>query len=244
MASASKTPNLNLPQWVGTEKPERTDFNAAFDAIDTTVASHLAEIANRGYISNKGFIAIDANTIVANGKYSMEDCLNMPTNPASRTIFVMDVIQFDISHIVHEAVCVYTNSTLSLLGKKFIRRRQAGTWTAWKEIATTDKGEGFLAVLQNGWTGSLTYSKNDLSQLHIRGMISPGTIALNTTVTTLPSGYFNPSLRIPLIVYDSTKGLSTLGLVLWETGTIQAMSPLNTSISAGDSIFVNQVIQI
>lgn len=34
MASASKTPNLNLPQWVGTEKPERTDFNAAFDAID------------------------------------------------------------------------------------------------------------------------------------------------------------------------------------------------------------------
>ena len=44
MASASKTPNLNLPQWVGTEKPERTDFNAAFDAIDTTVASHLAEI--------------------------------------------------------------------------------------------------------------------------------------------------------------------------------------------------------
>ena len=45
MASASKTPNLNLPQWVGTEKPERTDFNAAFDAIDTTVASHLAENA-------------------------------------------------------------------------------------------------------------------------------------------------------------------------------------------------------
>ena len=43
MASASKTPNLNLPQWVGTEKPERTDFNAAFDAIDTTVASHLAD---------------------------------------------------------------------------------------------------------------------------------------------------------------------------------------------------------
>lgn len=48
MASASKTPNLNLPQWVGTEKPERTDFNAAFDAIDTTVASSLAEFAKLG----------------------------------------------------------------------------------------------------------------------------------------------------------------------------------------------------
>ena len=34
MASANKTPNLNLPQWVGTEKQERTDLNVAFDAID------------------------------------------------------------------------------------------------------------------------------------------------------------------------------------------------------------------
>ena len=34
MASASKTPNLNLPQWVESEKPERTDFNAAFLALD------------------------------------------------------------------------------------------------------------------------------------------------------------------------------------------------------------------
>ena len=50
MASASKTPNLNLPQWVGTEKPERTDFNAAFDAIDTTVASHLAESATQAHL--------------------------------------------------------------------------------------------------------------------------------------------------------------------------------------------------
>ena len=37
MASASKTPNLNLPQWVGTEKPERTDFNAAFNEIDANL---------------------------------------------------------------------------------------------------------------------------------------------------------------------------------------------------------------
>ena len=39
MASASKTQNLNLPQWVGTEKPERTDFNAAFLAIDGAATS-------------------------------------------------------------------------------------------------------------------------------------------------------------------------------------------------------------
>ena len=39
MASASKTPNLNLPQWVATEKPERTDFNGAFNTIDGKLIS-------------------------------------------------------------------------------------------------------------------------------------------------------------------------------------------------------------
>ena len=38
MASAATTANLGLPQWVAAEKPERTDFNAAFLAIDTTLA--------------------------------------------------------------------------------------------------------------------------------------------------------------------------------------------------------------
>lgn len=34
MASAARTPNLSLPQWTAGEKPERTDFNAAFLALD------------------------------------------------------------------------------------------------------------------------------------------------------------------------------------------------------------------
>ena len=63
MASASKTPNLNLPQWVGTEKPERTDFNAAFDAID----DHVAESANKhikesGSNANGRYIKFDDGT--------------------------------------------------------------------------------------------------------------------------------------------------------------------------------------
>ncbi len=48
MASASKTPNLNLPQWVGTEKPERTDFNAAFDAIDTAYRGFKGALLRKG----------------------------------------------------------------------------------------------------------------------------------------------------------------------------------------------------
>lgn len=42
MASTDKTPNLNLPQWVASEKPERTDFNDAFSAIDTLLAQNTS----------------------------------------------------------------------------------------------------------------------------------------------------------------------------------------------------------
>ena len=34
MAATNQTSNLGLPQWVATDKPQRTDFNTAFDAID------------------------------------------------------------------------------------------------------------------------------------------------------------------------------------------------------------------
>jgi len=37
MASANKTPNYDLPQWVATDKPERTDFNQAMSDIDTNL---------------------------------------------------------------------------------------------------------------------------------------------------------------------------------------------------------------
>ena len=78
MASASKTPNLNLPQWVGTEKPERTDFNAAFDAIDTTVASHLAEsalkhITESGSNANGRYIKFDDGTMICTYNATVTD---------------------------------------------------------------------------------------------------------------------------------------------------------------------------
>ena len=65
MASASKTPNLNLPQWVGTEKPERTDFNAAFDAIDDHVAESASKhITESGSNANGSYIKFDDGTMI------------------------------------------------------------------------------------------------------------------------------------------------------------------------------------
>ena len=74
MASASKTPNLNLPQWVGTEKPERTDFNAAFDAIDDHVAESTSKhIKESGSNTNGRYIKFDDGTMICTYNATVTD---------------------------------------------------------------------------------------------------------------------------------------------------------------------------
>jgi hypothetical protein len=41
MAYSNQTPALGLPQWEGTDPPERTDYNDAFLAIDGAVSGLL-----------------------------------------------------------------------------------------------------------------------------------------------------------------------------------------------------------
>lgn len=41
MASTNKTPNLNLNQWIGSDKPKRIDFNGDNSIIDNVCGSHI-----------------------------------------------------------------------------------------------------------------------------------------------------------------------------------------------------------
>lgn len=41
MASTNKTQNLNLNQWIGTDKPKRTDFNHDNSMIDNICGTHM-----------------------------------------------------------------------------------------------------------------------------------------------------------------------------------------------------------
>ena len=146
MASASKTPNLNLPQWVETEKPERTDFNAAFDAIDDEFASLL------------------------------------------------------------------------------------------------EGGEVYQATLQNGWTGTLTYKKNDLGQVSLKGELTAGTVAANTVVSTLPAGY-QPTARtgIPVIITETGNG--AVGLYMNQTSGLLRVTA-NSGFTAGNSILFSVIFDV
>lgn len=63
MASANKTPILNLPQWLGNEYMERTDWNTAFATLEDAIATfdHLCQT----YGSTTTYPDADTGTITA-----------------------------------------------------------------------------------------------------------------------------------------------------------------------------------
>ena len=77
MASTNKTPNLNLPQWVGTDKPERTDFNAAFSDVDSAIGSQT--YTEQNYVTDGETLtdSIDALDVGLNDVADIESDTNL-----------------------------------------------------------------------------------------------------------------------------------------------------------------------
>lgn len=69
-----------------------------------------------------------------------------------------------------------------------------GTWSAGKQVATTDQEVEISATLVNAWVNSYAnqfarYYKDNFGMVHIYGRIKSGTMTDGTTVFTLPAGY-------------------------------------------------------
>lgn len=69
------------------------------------------------------------------------------------------------------------------------------------------QGPWIDGVLENGWTGTISYAKNDLGQVVLKGDLTVGTTSVDTTIATLPLGY-RPNARvvIPVIHTESSEG--------------------------------------
>lgn len=63
MASANKTPILNLPQWLGNEYMERTDWNTAFATLEDAIATF--DYLARTYGVSESYPDADTGTITA-----------------------------------------------------------------------------------------------------------------------------------------------------------------------------------
>lgn len=85
-------------------------------------------------------------------------------------------------------------------------------------------GEEISITLQSGWTGSITCRKNDLGIVLVNFNITPGTVALNTLLGTLTTGYLPPR-HIPVSFRSTNTGeIVSDGVFIHSDGRIMVSS--------------------
>lgn len=84
MSATNSTPNLNLPVFVGTDKPAwLVDFNGAMNAIDSAVGANTTNIAgNASAIANLNNSVAAMNTAVSNMSTTINNLVTATTNNA------------------------------------------------------------------------------------------------------------------------------------------------------------------
>ena len=78
MPSTNKTPRLGLNNWVGTDKPKRTDFVEDNTLLDTAVGAHLDDTvlhlteADRILLENEAVLDLYVGTGAEEGSFELE----------------------------------------------------------------------------------------------------------------------------------------------------------------------------
>lgn len=103
-------------------------------------------------------------------------------------------------------------------------------------------GQVFTAVLKNGWTGTLEYSKNDLGVVHLRGDIKPDSTK-GTVITTLPTGYRPKGFANHSFVHFKNYGdyKPQIGCYVVSDGNILCKA---SDLTEGQSIWINTTFKI
>jgi len=100
-------------------------------------------------------------------------------------------------------------------------------------------GTAYSLPLQNGWSGSLHYTKNKLGQVWFRGNIQPGNIASDTVVATLPSGYEPKDYSHPIAVYNANGRKTELIFNINSAGEVK----ITGSVDTNDNLYINDIFK-
>ena len=100
------------------------------------------------------------------------------------------------------------------------------------------------AALQNGWTGTLKYSKSGLGLVKFRGnLLSPSEVTARQVIATLPLGY-RPLENTPFTAYDGSGGRIMLFGTISTAGSIalELQLPEDVQVAAPDKGYRLNVI--
>lgn len=102
-------------------------------------------------------------------------------------------------------------------------------------------GQSFTAVLEKGWNGDLYYSKNDLGLVHVRGILTVGTVSVVTQIATLPGAYIPKQSQALGVLGVDTSVYS--GVVVNQYSQVQIRKPATDNIKNGDHVYINVIYQ-
>lgn len=95
--------------------------------------------------------------------------------------------------------------------------------------------------LENGWTGTFEYRKNEIGQIEIKGRVTVGIVSNGTTIASIPSGY-RPSILVPLNLLSNGNRYQYIGLYISTSGAV-VVGP-NRTYTAGDQIDLSSIFAV
>lgn len=205
--------NIIYNQDSGSEAIKKLDRNQRKIATELGTSQQQINVLNsdRGYLTSK--IAIDFNSIMDNGKYSITNGTNTPDG-STASVWLLEVTSRDVSACYQKAICLY--SELGNTGKIYERTRGSSIWQPWKEISTTSTWKPTSSNLANGWQawGGIypTFVRNGNLVTVTNGNIGGGTITAGTILLTgIPAEYIPSTLRTGVLKHST--GVNAMSIV-------------------------------
>ena len=109
-------------------------------------------------------------------------------------------------------------------------------------LAKKGWGETYDAVLQNGWSGTLKYAKNDIGEVWLAGYITVGTVTSDTTITAMPEGYYPLSYTPSVLCFrvDPRKIIPGLYISV-ASKELRIVQPASDDLTAGQYVYVHAI---
>jgi hypothetical protein len=215
------TPQIGIKKPLGNENVSRASFNENWDIIDANAAPrNVAQMykltKDDGYVIDT-ISGTDLNSLLATGFYYGNNLGNAPGGA------------------VYHRVSVFAASSTSLMqeattngGERYIRSLASGVWSRWVLQLNDNAPTWTNATLQNGWvsydaTRILKYRKDEKGFVEFDGYVKSGTVATDTAIFTLPTGYRPAGIdQSPIAVSGGFAQLriNSTGVVSIEVGTV------------------------
>jgi hypothetical protein len=159
--------------------------------------------------SAKDITGTDLNTLDVTGFYKGNGLLNSPNSNTTDFFFIQNIKHDNLWR--KQIAYPFTGATGN---SAYVRIQSNGTWGVWNKVAMETQEAWINGTLQNGWTGGVSFYKNNMGDVKVTGSIGNGTKSPFTNLFTLPVGYRPANNRFFIVGTDNGTNESNKGVLV------------------------------